>query len=624
MERGRRWLLGALLALLSLFIGLSTGFGSAPASADTPDPNNFTIESFHAEYTLTLSDDRRSMLSAVETITPRFPDVDQNRGLQRAIPHRYLGESLRLSVSSVSDETGAPRPYDLSRDGDLTVITSAVPEGEFVHGRQTYVFAYTMENVTRSFEDTGTLEWYWDVNGDDWWQPIDEVRAHIILDAELSAAFTGDVACYVGPFGSTTPCPVREVHERGDGTDRLVELTVQATGLQEREGLTFAIGFTPGSIESPTAASATPVPDPSSLLTKRTPLLWGAIVAGLGAVISALWGLIRRVRFPRSGDPIIARYSPPPGIPAALAAELWNRRQTSVPATILDLAVRGHLRLLRDPTGRFGMELVRADGLDDLERAFVRNIFADASGQWTTEPVWITRDSSRLGTAGSTLIQRARERSERAGLRAAGRSRATWLPFVFLGAAVVALLVHGWLVRGMSRLTMHPPEAFFGIVIVFFVVLIVNRVGQGFRPLTTPGAQVRDHLAGLKEYIELAEADRIRMLQSASGAEVTEDAIVRVYERLLPYAVIFGQEREWQAELGRYYRDVSPEWFSGDTDGAFLLPIDELTRSIALAQPATSTSGSWSSTSTSSSSSGGSFGGGFSGGGGGGGGGRGI
>src|SRR5690606_19474130 len=82
----------------------------------------------------------------------------------------------------------------------------------------------------------------------------------------------------------------------------------------------------------------------------------------------------------------------------------------------------------------------------------------------------------------------------------------------------------------------------------------------GPRPLTGAGALIVEHLQGLREYIRLAEADRLRMLQSASGAERSDaDAgpgdVVRVYERLLPYAVLFGLEREWQAELSRYYGD---------------------------------------------------------------------
>ena len=38
------------------------------------------------------------------------------------------------------------------------------------------------------------------------------------------------------------------------------------------------------------------------------------------------------------------------------------------------------------------------------------------------------------------------------------------------------------------------------------------------RPLTEHGREPRDHLEGLRLYIRLAEADRLRVLQSPSGA----------------------------------------------------------------------------------------------------------
>ena len=43
---------------------------------------------------------------------------------------------------------------------------------DFVHGAQTYVFTYTLENVTRFFDDTGVDEFYWDVNGTEWQQHV--------------------------------------------------------------------------------------------------------------------------------------------------------------------------------------------------------------------------------------------------------------------------------------------------------------------------------------------------------------------------------------------------------------------------------------------------------------------
>jgi uncharacterized membrane protein YgcG len=140
-------------------------------------------------------------------------------------------------------------------------------------------------------------------------------------------------------------------------------------------------------------------------------------------------------------------------------------------------------------------------------------------------------------------------------------------------------------------------------------------------PLTEKGAALRDYLEGLKLYIGVAEAERIRLLQSPDGAEkvgsVDSDnpkQLVKLYERVLPYAALFGYEKEWLRQLGAYYDAGAgqPDWYAGN--GAF--------NAVVFASALNTFSDQSASYGTSSSSSsGGSDGGGFSGGGGGGGGG---
>ncbi|MEV8338568.1 hypothetical protein [Leucobacter sp. NPDC077196] len=95
---------------------------------------------------------------------------------------------------------------------------------------------------------------------------------------------------------------------------------------------------------------------------------------------------------------------------------------------------------------------------------------------------------------------------------------------------------------------------------------------------TDAGRERRRHLAGLRDYMKLAEQDRIRFLQSPEGAlrsptgELTptgrimglapaahaanpaaQSGLDRIIldEKLLPYAILFRQERRWHRELHR-------------------------------------------------------------------------
>ena len=121
-------------------------------------------------------------------------------------------------------------------------------------------------------------------------------------------------------------------------------------------------------------------------------------------------------------------------------------------------------------------------------------------------------------------------------------------------------------------------------------------------------------------YMEMAEADRLKMLQSVKGADTTHEGVVRLYEKLLPYAILFKLEESWLKELSRYYEFddvVQPAWYIGV--GAF--SARDFSAAMISASQSVSSTIAHSTTSASSSGSSGFGGGGFSGGGGGGGGG---
>jgi uncharacterized membrane protein YgcG len=102
--------------------------------------------------------------------------------------------------------------------------------------------------------------------------------------------------------------------------------------------------------------------------------------------------------------------------------------------------------------------------------------------------------------------------------------------------------------------------------------------------------------------------------QKVGGVDLNDGAqLVKLYERVLPYAVLFNQEKEWTKRIGDYYAkaNTSPDWYAGNA------VFNAAVFSSAISNFSTAASYS----SASSSSTGGSSGGGFSGGGGGGGGG---
>ena len=69
--------------------------------------------------------------------------------------------------------------------------------------------------------------------------------------------------------------------------------------------------------------------------------------------------------------------------------------------------------------------------------------------------------------------------------------------------------------------------------------------------------------------MKLAEAERIKVLQSPRGDLTQKVAVddhrqlVKLYEKLLPYAMLFGIEKDWAKEMAGLY-EAAPDWYTGN------------------------------------------------------------
>jgi uncharacterized membrane protein YgcG len=613
----------------------------APAGVD-----DFVFDSFDAQYTLGIDGDKRSTLTTTETLVAVFPDFDQNRGIRRYIPSTYDGHPLQNKIVSITDESGQPRSYEVGFESDdsgsYQVLTIAVPEGQFVHGTQTYVITYEQRDVTKFFGDTNDDEFYWDVNGTGWAQPFGQVTATLTLDDGLASQLVS-TDCYFGASGSNQQC---EAQVSGD--------TVQArvSDLGPYQNMTIVAAF-----PAHTFAEA-----PFDLFAWVPPVAVAGLGATLGGVVLAFIFRFTALRGARGTGIVIAQYEPQDDISALLAANLLDKTKKGMAGSIVDLAVRRKIRIVERPDEgffasgtTFGVQRIGDDsGVGTDDRRVLDALFATvgigmlarllrsggagapgiitigqqapsavAADQATGEVRWLTKKDQVLGQQVVAITKAVAAEAKARKLR----KNPPALPI----AIVAILIVLGFLMLlfgGMGA------QSDVGIVIGVFGTILASWIGVGVlimigrrRPLTKEGALAVEHLEGLREYIRLAEADRLQMLQSVTGAERTTldktaadgPDVVKIYERLLPYAVLFGLEKEWAGELAKYYDETPPDWYQGSNItafnvGAFAGAIGSLSSSVS-----TSYSGS-----AGSSSSGGSGGGGSSGGGGGGGGGGGV
>lgn len=578
----------------------------AQTAVTADDEDDFSYSSWTSAYEVGLDDGGRARMHVTETLVARFPETDQNRGIVRGLVTEYKGASTETTVLSVTDETGAAVPYETEEDDGLLFVLTG--DDDYVHGLTTYVIEYKMRDVILATEpaagssNPSVDEFYWNLLPLDSTQPIDRFRAEIVFDAEMSTKLTGDTRCYTGPAGSTEECELA-----GPGTeDGRATFDVEAAELPAGDGVTVAVGFEAGTVAQPLARTPDPVGDVAPVAAAV-----GAVGVSVGSWV-AVSAFTRRRR--TATGVVVAQYDVPDSLPPLVAAALVPGAKDVIPAEIVHLAVRGALRIEEGPASEEPRlrRIAGAPAPDALDAQALDALFLGADPEGVVDlPAADEAFAARM----TALQQGGLLEAESRGLTEKARSRgAVIVQWCAIAIALVGLTL-GIVAASTGRLSAIP-----GLVAAAFAVLLVLLSSlYAFSRHTVPtaeGARVSEYLQGVKEFIRVADADRLRMLQSYTGAERRPDGtadVIHVYERLLPYAILFGLEDEWGDVLEQAYaREQRGAAWIGDP-GSFLL------RAQLASFVASSHSAATYSAPSSSSSTGGSFGGGFSGGGGGGG-----
>ena len=582
-----------IFILVSLFLAIG-GFSNFAYA----DANDFTVESFDAHYYLSKDSEGRAVLRVVEEITATFPDFDQNHGIERAIPKKYQGHVSYQNDLTVYRNDELEGIAD-TKDVDGNKVYRIGNSREYVHGKQVYRLEYSFRDVMRSdlVENSQTL--IWNVNGTQWKQNFGRVSATIFIDEAIAENYK-NYDCYFGEYGAKNTCqPFSENYYRGQKV-----LIFSQNNLSAGENLTFVANFKPETFKD--------YVEPNEHKIIKNALVFALIIPVAGLMILIFIG-IKNYRSEKTHRSIVPQYLPPKEISLFESSVLLGVQQKSIPAMIVKMAVSGNLKIVeiekKGVLGKkeFRLERLSDQGLDNREKTIFNKIFSRG------ESVKLKDISQRLGMDfGQKMLGWAEVFRNKDFYK---KPKDSILVKILFGLSFVAIF--GPLLFGgvFEAVNFSGYELIITLWFVLFtVIFVLSIVLLTVEPKSLRGAEMLDHLNGLKMYIKMAEEDRMRVLQSVDGADRIvdgENSKVKLYEKLLPYAMIFGLEKTWLKELAAQYPEgVSPDWYHGS--GVF--------NGILFANSMSSMSRSLNSyTSSASSVSGG--GGGFSGGGGGGGGG---
>lgn len=623
----------ALLALIFLV---------APASARAD-------ERIH-RYVSEVQVQKDGALEVAETIDIRAEHDRINHGIYRDFPTRFRGphgaqvhvgfhfEGATLDGSPVAANAEPFSNGVRIKVGDADTLVDV--------GDHEYVIRYRTTRQVGRFP--GFDELYWNATGNGWIFPIDEAMVTIRLP---QPAKFGNHTVYTGPQGSTA-------HDAELVDEKPAEISFRTTQpLGAYEGLTVAVAFPKDVVAAPAAGTRV-----AQATAEYGPPFVGLLALfGLCAFYYFAW--TRAGRNPRAGT-IVPIFSPADDLtPAAMRyVNRMGADNRTFAAALVDMGVRGHIRLVEEDGGWLSSKKTRLERLSAAtplpaeEEAALnclclpgeeimmeqKNHTAFAAAKESLEDHLKKRFEGKLfnrnygWAAAGLLLFVAAFWAACAAVVAATYEGAGWQVAVVLGSLVTAALL--WLAFhesavGKCLLTL---VGFVAVAIAFALgmPIVGEALNSGwYLPLVLPllaaplvisafwwiaaptkeGRGVLDRIAGFKQYLSITERERLDRMTAPTDTPA-------LFEQYLPYAIALGVENRWADRFSSVLAAAAGQgqqgfaWYSGSNS-----PWNDptgFTESVG-----SSLSSTISSASTAPGSSSGSGGGGSSGGGGGGGGG---
>ena len=507
--------------LVLLFLAFSATSLSAQRS--------YSIERFDARIRINAD----ASIDVTESITAQF--VGSYNGLFRVIPIKYrnaqgLNWTLGVSLQSARDDQGHNLRIETSRQGASIKYKVWIPGA--VNATKTLVLRYHATNGLRFFDEHDEL--YWNVTGDEWEVPIRAATAEIDLPA--GAAGLRAIA-FNGKYGSTAS----DARVTIDGP--VVRITMPHA-LDYHEGVTAVVGWDKGLVTAPTVTARA-----MEAATSNWPL-----VIPIPVFLLVFWRWWRRGRDPRR-RPIAVQYEPPADMSPGETGTLLDNNvdMRDITATLVDLAVRGYLRIEEQQNPKlFGLfgggttytlhRLKPTDGLAGHERVVFDGIFSHGDHV----PLDELKDEfyTQLGPIRDAIYDQ---------LKGSGfyQNRPDKVKQIWLGCGIgfaILIGVGGAFVAAAFLLT---PVSFVIAAIVSGIILVI--FAQIMPARTEAGTRALEHVLGFEEFLRRVESENLKRVIIGHP---------ELFDKYLPYAMAFGVERQFARAFEGIYTQA-PQWYVG-------------------------------------------------------------
>ncbi len=568
---GLRIFLAALLAL----------FACAAAQAETERILDFSSQ--------VLIDPDGSMV-VTETITVQATGEQIKRGIVREFPTLYRGSDgsrVRIGFTLLDvRRDGVAESYHTESRSNGVAIYVGDKDVFLSPGRYSYALIYRTTEQLGFFEEHDEL--YWNVNGNGWRLPFDQVRCEVRLPGGARAL---EAVAYEGPMGSAD--------SRAFSVAGQQEVTLSSTRpYGPGEGLTIAVSWPKGFVTPPsvTEQAARVMSGSGSLLP-----------AGIGATLLFVYYVLAWMKVGRDPEKgvIIPRFAPPKGFSPAMVRMLWRMKfdNTAFTAAVVNMAVKGALTIVDNGTmslelsGQASANLSAGEraAWDELRKAgtrielknanhrvlnLARQAIRDKLGRELSSTYFVT-NSGWLAPGLCITLATVAGMAWAASFPPALLFICVWLAGWTFGCfMLVRQIVAAWRARGirgkasalvlcvftmpflageLGGLWFLASQTGLVAAVVFGCMIAMN--GLFYELLKAPtriGRLTLDEVEGFKLYLSVAEEDRLNFIHPP-------DETPELFEKFLPYAMALGVENQWGERFAKLLEGsgYEPGWYAG-------------------------------------------------------------
>ncbi len=509
---------------------------------------------------------------------------------------------------------GVNAPFVLEYpDSGMVRIKIGNPNVTF-SGEKKYTITYHIKGAVSYYDNFDEI--YWNATGNNWNFPIMAVSAIIEFADGIHFASS---SCYYGPAGSTDKCDISPMNAGNVTPEVQIARVPQGIILQPRSGLTFASSFAKGEV------AYDPVKDSGNFI-------WLFII-GLSILFPIVIFIIffkqwnRYGKDPKSDRTIIAQYDIPDNLTPLEIYGIMKEKidAKAISAEIIYLAIHGYIKIEKIEEKGFIMNkddylfkrLLEASPENVSDQKIVDGLFAFIVGQLDRIPGQVKMSDLRnvfykkikriASAVFGKLVQDDYLKSNPEETRFKYRLYAGSLLIIaclLFSVIIKFAYFFGSFFSMTQSIVIENPLPFLSILFSSIIVLCFSFIMPA---RTEKGLSTKEYILGLKEYLQIAEKDRINFHNAPEKKPET-------FEKFLPYAMVLGVEKAWAKEFEGIYIQ-QPNWYNDSNMSTFS------TAHLIVSLNHFTSYSSNTIVSTPSSSGSGSGGGGFSGGGGGGGGG---